>query len=201
MFDLYDDDCNGSITIHELELMVEEVVGPGHEHLVEKLMKMLDGDGSQDISFTEFMKVEKRAGTILKPCFTLQLELQRKCLGRRFWKKNQKKVTKLMTGQAANTLVDFFAKMLEKDMPPPPEPEEEDLESENEDDEEVRREKTWEEIEAERLEAEKEAKLVEYGRGGGGGGKRCCCCCCCCCHPPLGHKCCCCHPPLVNHSC
>jgi len=57
MFDLYDDDCNGSITVYELELMVDEVVGPGHGHLTEKLMKMLDGDGSLDISFVEFMKV------------------------------------------------------------------------------------------------------------------------------------------------
>ena len=45
MFDLYDDDGNGCLTQHELALMVEEVVGTGHEHLVDQIMGLLDGDG------------------------------------------------------------------------------------------------------------------------------------------------------------
>ena len=66
MFDLYDDDKNGSITIAELELMITEICGPGKEDLVKKLMQLLDGDGSLDISYTEFMRVEKKA--IQYPC-------------------------------------------------------------------------------------------------------------------------------------
>ena len=50
MFDLYDDDKNGSITIAELELMITEICGPGKEDLVKKLMKTLKD-----------MKVDKRA--------------------------------------------------------------------------------------------------------------------------------------------
>ncbi len=162
MFDLYDDDCNGSITVHELSQMVEDVVGKGKEELVDKLMKLLDGDGSLDISFTEFMKVERKAGTIMRPCFRIQETLQEKCMGRRFWRKKKKRILKKLKEHNVHTLVDFFAKMIEKDMPPPPEVEDDDLVEDVDSDEEELVEKSWEQIEAERVAAEQEAKVNEY---------------------------------------
>ena len=111
VFDLYDDDKNGSITIHELTSMVEDICGEGKEDLVEKLMKLLDNDGSLDISFTEFMKVEKKAATILAPAFRLQSELQSRCMGKRFWKKRRKKIEKMLKADNCDTLVDYFAKV------------------------------------------------------------------------------------------
>ncbi|GMH95313.1 hypothetical protein TrST_g7375 [Triparma strigata] len=163
MFDLYDDDKNGSITIAELELMITEICGPGKEDLVKKLMQLLDGDGSLDISYTEFMRVEKKAATVLAPCFTLQLDLQGKCMGRYFFRKKRKKVRKLLASENCESLVDFFAKKMDEEMPPPPEIDEDDfLDEDEEDEDEDEEEKTWEEIEAEKIEAEKQAKIDEY---------------------------------------
>jgi len=130
VFDLYDDDKNGSITVSELEMMVSDICGEGKEDLVAKLMKMLDNDNSLDVSYTEFMKVEKRATTVLAPAFRLQRQLQEKCMGKRFWRKKRKKIKKLLARENCDTLVDYFAKMLEKEMPPPPTFDEDDLDAE-----------------------------------------------------------------------
>jgi hypothetical protein len=75
-----------------------------------------------------------------------------------------KKVKKMLASQNTETLVDYFAKMLEKGMPPPPTFDEDDLDIEEDadSDEGSYHEETWEEIEAKRLEAEREAKLREY---------------------------------------
>ena len=88
-----------SITVHELEQMIEDICGKGKEDLVNKLMKMLDGDESLDISYTEFMKVEKRAATVLAPCFRLQRELQGKCMGKRFFRKKKKRLKKMLAAE------------------------------------------------------------------------------------------------------
>ena len=64
VFDLYDEDKNGDITIAELELMVSDICGEGKEDLVKKLMKMLDNDNSLDVSYTEFMKVENCSSVV-----------------------------------------------------------------------------------------------------------------------------------------
>jgi len=84
LFDLYDDDKDGGITKKELEIMIGDVCGGDVTPLVEKLMVMLDGDQSLDVSFTEFIKVEKKAGTVLKPAFRLQRQLQERCMGSRY---------------------------------------------------------------------------------------------------------------------
>ena len=113
VFDLYDEDKNGDITIAELELMVSDICGEGKEDLVKKLMKMLDNDNSLDVSYTEFMKVEKRASTILAPAFTLQRKLQQRCMGRRFWKKvrrgEERRADDANTSEAMYTKSSFHA--------------------------------------------------------------------------------------------
>ena len=69
-----------------------------------QLMKMLDNDNSLDVSFTEFMKVEKKASTVLAPAFRLQRQLQEKCMGARYWKKNRKRVLKMLKVSEAGLL-------------------------------------------------------------------------------------------------
>ena len=181
-----------------------------------QLMKMLDNDNSLDVSFTEFMKVEKKASTVLAPAFRLQRQLQEKCMGARYWKKNRKRVLKMLKVSEAgrgggggvedekyvrattkpnqtnsfshllrsaqedkcDTLIDYFANRVEKDMPPPltvddddPDLKDSDEESSDED------EQTWEQIEAERLREEEEGRINEFMQvsersGGGGCGRR-----------------------------
>ena len=166
MFDLYDDDHNGGITRVELSLMVSDVCGSGKDHIVDKLMRLLDGDDSLDISYTEFMKVEKRAGTILQPAFGLQRKLQSSCMGTSFWKSKKKFVKELLERNRVETLVDYFAAMISKTMPPAPtidtadDDDDDGDDGDNDDDKE--KEKTYEELEKERLEAERQALVDEY---------------------------------------
>jgi len=82
------------------------------------------------------------------------------CIGNSFWKGRNKKIVKKLKEQGVSTIIDFFAKMLEKDMPPPPEPDEDELDEDELEEEVV--EKTWEEIEEERILAEKDAKANTY---------------------------------------
>jgi len=162
LFDLYDDDKDGGITQKELEIMISDVCAGDTSALVEKLMRLLDGDNSLDVSFTEFMKVEKKAGTVLKPCFILQHKLQERCMGKRYWRKNRKRIKKMLAADNCETLVDYFANRVEKDMPPPLEIDEDDPDLIDSDEESDEDEETWEQIEARRLKEAEQARENEY---------------------------------------
>ena len=91
-FDLYDDDCSGSIEADELHRVIKEIYGskalaksPLVARVLGKMNRMLDnGCGLNAKQFVEFTNDHP---ALLFPAFQLQRELQKGIVGDLFWLK------------------------------------------------------------------------------------------------------------------
>ncbi|OWZ20854.1 hypothetical protein PHMEG_0004682 [Phytophthora megakarya] len=90
-FDLYDIDGSGEIEHDEIERCVREVWGAGWEvnsnahKIVDKLDAIMANTTNNRLSATLFQEFAVRHPMLLFPAFELQMEIQRKVLGKRFW--------------------------------------------------------------------------------------------------------------------
>jgi hypothetical protein len=90
-FDLYDVDGSGEIEHDEVVRCVREVWGsawetsPSAQKIVEKLDTIMAGTPNNRLSTNLFQEFAVRHPMLLFPAFELQMEIQRKVLGKRFW--------------------------------------------------------------------------------------------------------------------
>ena len=101
-FDLYDSDSSGNIDKDEMKMMLKEVYGDGFENndFAQRILAKIDGfeiDG-EDIDIRRFKEFTKRYPGLLFPCFKMQVHLQQRILGERFWTKVTTKRLKMNTG-------------------------------------------------------------------------------------------------------
>ena len=111
-FELYDEDQSGSIDIDEMTLMLKDVYGKKALrtskqalHVLSKI-KVLGGGLTNaaviEISYPLFLDFCNKHPALLFPAFHLQLTLQTRIIGRRFWESLEKKKHKIMR-EAANS--------------------------------------------------------------------------------------------------
>ncbi|KAL4157772.1 hypothetical protein PRNP1_003557 [Phytophthora ramorum] len=96
-FDLYDVDGSGEIEHDEVERCVREIWGsawetnPNAHKIVEKLDIIMAGTPNNRLSPSLFQEFAARHPMLLFPAFELQMEIQRKVLGKRFWSRATEK--------------------------------------------------------------------------------------------------------------
>ncbi|KAG2868033.1 hypothetical protein PC119_g2970 [Phytophthora cactorum] len=96
-FDLYDVDGSGEIEHDEVVRCVREVWGsswetsPNAHKIVEKLDTIMENTVSNRLSANLFQEFAVRHPMLLFPAFELQMEIQRKVLGKRFWSRAAEK--------------------------------------------------------------------------------------------------------------
>ncbi|KAL3656864.1 hypothetical protein V7S43_018207 [Phytophthora oleae] len=96
-FDLYDVDGSGEIEHDEVVRCVREVWGSGWEtspnaiKIVEKLDNIMANTPNNRLSANLFQEFAVRHPMLLFPAFELQMEIQRKILGKRFWSRATEK--------------------------------------------------------------------------------------------------------------
>ncbi|KAK1945482.1 hypothetical protein P3T76_002530 [Phytophthora citrophthora] len=96
-FDLYDVDGSGEIEHEEVVRCVREVWGGGWDtspnaiKIVEKLDNIMANTPNNRLSANLFQEFAVRHPMLLFPAFELQMEIQRKILGKRFWSRATEK--------------------------------------------------------------------------------------------------------------
>ncbi|KAG1701154.1 hypothetical protein DVH05_011390 [Phytophthora capsici] len=96
-FDLYDVDGSGEIEHDEVVRCVREVWGgswetsPNAIKIVEKLDNIMANTPNNRLSANMFQEFAVRHPMLLFPAFELQMEIQRKILGKRFWSRAAEK--------------------------------------------------------------------------------------------------------------
>ncbi|KAG7389552.1 hypothetical protein PHYPSEUDO_010197 [Phytophthora pseudosyringae] len=96
-FDLYDVDGSGEIEHDEVVRCVREVWGsawessPSAHKIVEKLDTIMENTANNRLSANLFQEFAIRHPMLLFPAFELQMEIQRKVLGKRFWSRATEK--------------------------------------------------------------------------------------------------------------
>ncbi|KAF4046266.1 EF hand [Phytophthora infestans] len=96
-FDLYDVDGSGEIEHDEVVRCVREVWGsswetsPNAHKIVEKLDAIMENTANNRLSANLFQEFAVRHPMLLFPAFELQMEIQRKVLGKRFWSRAAEK--------------------------------------------------------------------------------------------------------------
>ncbi|GMF64522.1 unnamed protein product [Phytophthora lilii] len=96
-FDLYDVDGSGEIEHDEVVRCVREVWGsawessPSAHKIVEKLDNIMANTPNNRLSANLFQEFAVRHPMLLFPAFELQMEIQRKVLGKRFWSRATEK--------------------------------------------------------------------------------------------------------------
>ncbi|ETI45963.1 hypothetical protein F441_09534 [Phytophthora nicotianae CJ01A1] len=96
-FDLYDVDGSGEIEHDEVVRCVREVWGsawetsPNAQKIVEKLDTIMENTANNRLTANLFQEFAVRHPMLLFPAFELQMEIQRKVLGKRFWSRAAEK--------------------------------------------------------------------------------------------------------------
>lgn len=95
-FDLYDKNCDGKIDEKELTTMLKDLYGRSfatNKNAIRMLERINTLESSLDADM--FREFSKKHPSLFFPAYEMQLKLQRKILGRRFWERHAKKhVTK-----------------------------------------------------------------------------------------------------------
>ena len=88
VFELYDEVHDGNLYQHQIEKMVAE----SSAHVPEAIKKLcdavfgsLDKDGDGHISRKEFLGLDSKTESLLRPMYLMQDTLQKRCLGTSFW--------------------------------------------------------------------------------------------------------------------
>ena len=87
-FNLFDVDKSGEIEKQEVTLLVKMMFGrnaPDEE--TQKIIRILDKDKDGKLSLTEFLEIQKKIGTVMKPAVSMQNQLQSRILGAAWWRK------------------------------------------------------------------------------------------------------------------
>jgi hypothetical protein len=101
---LYDEDCSGAIDVEEMTLMLKDVYGKralsnnkSALHVLNKIKVLGGGLTSNDVevSYPVFLDFCNKHPALLFPAFHLQLTLQTKIIGRRFWEGLERKRDKV----------------------------------------------------------------------------------------------------------
>jgi hypothetical protein len=110
-FDLYDKDDSGTIDLEEAQHMVKDIYGVRFEtnpraKLAYSKLKELD---LFSISFRTFSNFVHKHQAMLYPAFTLQLNLIKYIMGKKFWAKQAANRVKLSRGQY-RSVIDIIEK-------------------------------------------------------------------------------------------
>jgi EF-hand domain pair len=99
-FDLFDADLSGYLDVAEVFELLAEVYGEDYEHnyRLKKLIKELDENGDEKISFEEFRVINERYPSMLFPAFRMQKALRDNVLGELFWQEQLKQRIKMGYG-------------------------------------------------------------------------------------------------------
>ena len=111
-FELYDEDQSGSIDVEEMTLMLKDVYGKKaltnnrNAAFVLDKIKVLGGGLTNattiEVSYPIFLDFCNKHPALLFPAFHLQLTLQTKIIGRRFWEGLEKKRDRIQKKAAKN---------------------------------------------------------------------------------------------------
>mmetsp|Transcript_9765 Transcript_9765/g.33227 ORF Transcript_9765/g.33227 Transcript_9765/m.33227 type:complete len:210 (+) Transcript_9765:160-789(+) len=91
VFRLHDRDCNGRLATNEVEGLVRDAFGSAK--MGDKMQKVMSGSDMKkkaSLNEDEFLELVRRSPNLLYPIANLQMNMQRRCLGTRFWRRHTK---------------------------------------------------------------------------------------------------------------
>jgi len=104
-FDLYDQDSSGELSVKEIREMASDIYGKAGlktnfhaRNFIKELSDIEMRSGGASLRFEEFRLFTKNHPAMLFPAFRMQLALQQKILGVRFWNFNANRRLKLAKG-------------------------------------------------------------------------------------------------------
>ena len=85
-FNLFDVDGSGEIERQEVQMLVKMMFGKGKtDDETDKILRILDKDKDGKLSLSEFLEIQTKIDTMLKPAVQMQHQMQSRIMGASWW--------------------------------------------------------------------------------------------------------------------
>jgi Ca2+-binding EF-hand superfamily protein len=112
VFELYDTVHDGNLYQHQIETMVSESsphAPAAVKGLVDVVFSALDKDNDGHISLKEFLGLDSKTESLLRPMYLMQSTLQKRCLGESFWDEERVRMQEMLAEYKQKTIIDLLA--------------------------------------------------------------------------------------------